>query len=203
MAEIWNNEHWCIVIHIYLCFDNSVPNNHTCPLSKTWLHCSPAIVTPSNVKSWTSEHLHWPVATQREQGSHCSCSQLAIMLSSPRSAAQATTVKPTESFVAECKGCVGLPLPICAKPISIALFLQYNSICTSKRISTLLQSTTMNKYKVHVRLELQCCSFEISLLPTQESVCWSNIGKQHSCKFKNYISANSSTTQGPRFFCLL
>ena len=159
-----------------------------------------------NVKSWTSEHLHWPVTTHREQGSHCSCSQLAIMLSSPRSAAQATTVKPTESFVAECKGWVGLPLPICVGFVLVFnLFdpVQVNSICTSKRISTLLQSTTMNKYKVHVGLELQCCSFEISLLPTQESVCWSNIGKQHSCKFKNDISANSSTTQGPRFFCLL
>ena len=120
-----------------------------------------------NVKSWTSEHLHWPVATHREQGSHCSCSQLAIMLSSPRSAAQATTVKPTESFVAECKGCVGLPLPICVGFVLVFNLYdpaQVTSICTSKRISTLLQSTTMNKYKVHVRLELQCCSFEISLL---------------------------------------
>ena len=91
------------------------------------------------------------------------------MLSSPRSAAQATTVKPTESFVAECKGCVGLPLPICVGFVLVFNLYdpaQVNSICTSKRISlsTFLQSTTMNKYKVHVGLELQCCSFEISLL---------------------------------------
>ena len=117
------------------------------------------------------------------------------------------TVKPTESFVAECKKWVGLPLPFCVGFVLVFNLydpVQVNSICTSKRISlsTLLQSTTMNKYKVHVRLELQCCSFEISLLPTQESVCWSNIGKQHSCKFKNYISANSSAVIVIGAFCL-